>query len=88
VAFCFEGLAAVACARGNHQRAARLFGAAEALRKAIGTPLPSIKRTDYEYQLTILRAGLDRETVEAAWIEGSVMSIEEAMGLALEQDAA
>ena len=88
VAFCFEGLAAVACARGNHQRAARLFGAAEALREAIGTPLPSIKRADYEHQLAILRAAPDQETVEAAWTEGSVMPIEEVMALALEESAA
>ncbi len=40
VASVLEGLAEVACDRSKHERAARLFGAAEALRETIGAPLP------------------------------------------------
>ena len=44
VAWCLDGLAGAAAAEGHPARAARLFGAAEALRDAIGAPLPGATR--------------------------------------------
>src|SRR5260370_9370737 len=43
-----EGLAAAVAAQGNHSWAAHLWGAAEALREAIGTPLPPVERVPYD----------------------------------------
>ena len=43
-----EGLANVVAAQGKFTWAARLWGAAEALRDTMGAPLPLLERPDYE----------------------------------------
>jgi hypothetical protein len=55
---------------GHPQRAARLFGAAAALRAAVGTPLPPNARAGYESALTMVRDTLDEGAFAAAWVEG------------------
>ena len=69
VAFCLEGLAtaAGACRR---LRAAQLFGAAAALRDAIGAPLPPSEQADYARNLAAARAG-DAEAFATAWAAGT-----------------
>lgn len=88
VAFCFEGLATEAGRRGDQQRAARLLAAAEALREAIGAPISSIMRDDYERRLAHVRAGLDRETFDAAWTYGRAITLEQAVEMALTRNLA
>lgn len=44
VAFALEGLAGVACATGDAERAALLLGAAGAMREAAGASLPPAER--------------------------------------------
>ncbi|MFQ5795916.1 MAG: tetratricopeptide repeat protein [Candidatus Bipolaricaulia bacterium] len=68
-----EGLAAVACANRQPEQAARLFGAAEALREAIGIPLPPSECADYDRDVAAVRAGLDEDAFAAAWAEGRAM---------------
>jgi predicted ATPase/DNA-binding CsgD family transcriptional regulator len=48
VAQCLEALAELASARGSHDTAARLLGAAEALRRALAAPLPEAEREHHE----------------------------------------
>src|SRR5207249_7776045 len=48
LAECFEGLAGVAVAQQQLERAARLLGAAAALREAIGAPLSPRERVRYD----------------------------------------
>jgi non-specific serine/threonine protein kinase len=87
---CLEGLAAVAGAEGQPERAARLYGVAEALRKAIDVsltpsffpPLPP-DRADHDRSVAAARAGLGEEAFKAAWEEGRRMKIEEAVQLAV-----
>ena len=55
-AFCLEGLAAAEVPR-QARRAAYLFGAAAALRDAIGSPLPPSEQADYDRGLAAARAG-------------------------------
>jgi len=43
---CFEACGTLAAAQGQAQRAARLLGAASALREAIGVPLPPVDRPE------------------------------------------
>lgn len=78
-----EGLAEVACAQGEFERAVRLFGAAEVLREAIGTPVPLCERPDRDGNVASARARLDGAAWEAAWAEGQAMSLGEAVGYAL-----
>ena len=87
MAVCLEGLAAVAVAQEQLERAARLFGAAEALRDAIHAPLPPTYRADYERHMALLRAGLKDTALTAAWAEGRAMTTEEAIERALEPGA-
>ncbi len=83
-----EGLAGVAVAQGQPERAARLLGAAEALRESIATPRWHVYQTNYERTLAAARAQLDDEAWAAAWAVGRAMSLEQAVAYALEDEAA
>jgi tetratricopeptide (TPR) repeat protein len=77
-----EGLAELAAAE-NAERAARLFGAADAIREAIGAPLPPVDRRAHEHDLVAVRAHLAEEAFAQAWAEGQAMSLEQAASYAL-----
>lgn len=82
-----EGLAKIACTQGKPERAARLFGAAEALREAIGNPLLRIECADHDRDVAAVREGLELETFAAAWAQGRAMTLEQAIAYALERTA-
>jgi predicted ATPase/class 3 adenylate cyclase len=82
-AYCLEGFAGLAGARGQGARAARLWGAAEALRTGIGAPLPPDARLLYEPSMAAARALLGEAAWEAAFVQGLAMSPEEAAEYAL-----
>jgi tetratricopeptide (TPR) repeat protein len=82
-----EGLACAAGGKGDAERAARLFGAAEALREAIGylqTPRESTLRKPF---LEAARAFIEDEAWQEAWREGRKMTFDESVSYALEEDA-
>lgn len=81
-----EGLAWVSCDQGQAKRAARLFGAAEALREAIGTPLLPSERAGHERHVATVRARLGEEALEQAWSQGRAMSLEQAVEYTLGED--
>jgi predicted ATPase/Tfp pilus assembly protein PilF len=64
-------------------RAARLLGAAEALRTAIGAPIHPNRREEYEQLLAEVRAALGEAGFADAWAEGGVLTLEQAVALAL-----
>ncbi len=81
-----EGLACVAGTRGEAERAAKLFGAAEALREAVGyqhTPEEGAMREPY---LSTTRFRLNETTWQGAWAEGRAMSMEQAINYALSEE--
>ena len=80
-----EGFAKLAGTAHRPQRAARLFGAAEALRDRIGTPIPSVEHADYDGAVTLARAQLDSGAFNAAWADGRALSWEQAAAYALEK---
>jgi tetratricopeptide (TPR) repeat protein len=82
IAFALEGLAWVAGRDGHYRRAARLRGAAEALREARGCPVPAVERPRYERDVALLRSGLGEVALATAWSDGKRMSIEEAISYA------
>ncbi len=88
VAECLEGLAEVIGASGAPVRAARLLGAAEALRAAIGVPLPSLYHETKERRITVVRSRLSGQAFTAACAAGRAMSLEQAVACALEAPAA
>jgi predicted ATPase/DNA-binding CsgD family transcriptional regulator len=86
---CLMGTASVNGLRGAPARAARLWGAAEALGEAASVPLlPAIEsRYDYEGHVAAARSQIGEITFEAAWAEGRKMLPEEAVEFALQQPA-
>ena len=81
--YCLEGFAGLAGARGQGVRAARLWGAAEALRESIGAPPTPEARPYYERSMAAARAQLGEAAWEAAFAQGMAMAPEEAAEYAL-----
>jgi predicted ATPase/DNA-binding CsgD family transcriptional regulator len=88
VAHCLEGLASMYGAEGKIVRAARLWGAEEALfeklEDAVYTYVPD--RALHRSQVAAARSQLDEAAWTAAWTEGRVMSLEQAVEYALKQE--
>jgi hypothetical protein len=79
MAQCLEGIAHIAAARGQPERAARLAGAAAALRQLNGTPLEPDQRADYEWIVQAARAALGDAAFMCAWAQGQELSPEHAV---------
>jgi predicted ATPase/DNA-binding CsgD family transcriptional regulator len=76
------GLAEVASLLGQPKRAARLFGAVEALREVSGISLSTLRRAAYDRAVEGIHAQLDEATFVAAWKEGHVMPLDQAIAFA------
>jgi predicted ATPase/class 3 adenylate cyclase/Tfp pilus assembly protein PilF len=83
IAYCLEGLAAVASELGQRNRAAQLFAAAEALREGSGGQLRTFERADHDRVVAAVRAGLGDQQFISAWAEGRAMAPEQAIEYAL-----
>ena len=77
---CLEGLGKIAVTQNDLERAARLFGAAEAMREKMGTPIPPVQRGDYDAHAQSVRTAF-----ETSWSHGRGMIMEQAIELALEE---
>jgi hypothetical protein len=77
LAACLEGLAALEAAQGAPCHAARLWGAAEAQREAIGAPIYPVYRASYEQARAQARATLGEQAFRTAWAEGRSMTPEQ-----------
>ena len=78
-----ESFASVALARGDGARAARLYGAAEALREASESRMTPAEREEYDAQIARLRSETDEGILGSAWAAGRVMTSDEAVAFAL-----
>ena len=88
IARALEGLAAVDAARGSSLRAARIWGAAQRLRKAIESPLSPIELSRYDERVAAARAVVgDDAAFDHAWQEGSALTLKQATELASEEAA-
>jgi tetratricopeptide (TPR) repeat protein len=85
IAECLVGLAGVAGAEKQPERAARLFGAAEALREASGALTWPAEQADYESNLQRAQSQVDEATWQQAWQQGRAMTIDQATSYALEE---
>ena len=77
-----ECLAALAGQGGSHREAARLFGAAEAIRRRIGTVRFKVRDASHQASVTALRDAMGEQDFGSAWAEGAALSTEEAIGYA------
>ena len=76
-------LALVSEAEGRPERAARLFGAADALRETTGTPLSPSEAVVYEQAVERASASLGDAAFAAARAAGRALPLEEAIALAV-----
>lgn len=80
---CIAGLAAVAADTGQPERAAQLFGSAEAVLTALGTGLDPADQIEYEHNVAHTRSLLPEEQFSASWAKGRTMRLEQALVYAL-----
>jgi hypothetical protein len=78
-----EGLAWLAREQAWQDRAARLFGAADAMREATGTRLLGARLVRHEQRVVSLRADLGETRFRAAWGEGYCLTYDEIVEYAL-----
>ena len=81
-----EGYACVAGAQGEAQRAARLWGAAQAL-EAEGIPRDTDWLEEADARMSAVRSGMGEQAWEEAWRKGRAMTLEEAVAYTMEEEA-
>ena len=77
-----ECLAALAGEAGSHREAARVFGAAHAIRQRTGVVRFKVWDAGYEDSVAQLRDAMGQDDFESAWSEGAALSTEEAIAYA------
>ena len=81
-----EGHACVAGARGEAQRAARLWGAAQTIQEARNIPRDTYWLAEGDSRISAVRSNLGEQAWEEALAEGRAMTIEEAVSYALAEN--
>jgi predicted ATPase/DNA-binding CsgD family transcriptional regulator len=84
---CLAALAAVTAASGHLVRAAQVFAASSALLKSIGVPLAPVDQLTLSRDIDAARERLGDPAWSQAWTEGSALSMENAIRLALLDNA-
>jgi hypothetical protein len=79
-----ERFAMLATLQAQAARAARLFGAAAELRKAIGTAPAPPDKAAYDALLATIRSSLSTTEFESAWRAGEALTIDEAVREAID----
>lgn len=85
IARALEGSACLAAARGQAERALKLGGAAEQLRRLIGSPLQQAEQSKLDRNLSVAWETLTESEGKGAWAEGSAMTTESAIQYSLEE---
>lgn len=79
IAECLAGVAAVLTDSGQMESAARLFGAAEAIRGRVGAVVWPANQMEMDRCLTRLRGSLPEQVRQAAWARGREMPVQQAI---------
>jgi predicted ATPase len=82
VAETLRRFAAVAGLLGVAEKAAVLFGAAQALRESVGFMIPLLDRADHDREVAAVRGLLGEAAFSSAWAKGRELSVEEAIDCA------
>lgn len=81
---CLAGLAAIAVAKDNLERAAVIMAAVETQLAAMGIRLLYVDKMEYDRNVALLRARLDEKALKKFWVDGTQMFLEEAIAFAWE----
>lgn len=79
-----EGFANLASASQKLERAVRLWGAAEAIRKSLGDHLDTPDRLAHEHFIDRARTQMDTQAFQLNWAKGQKMATEQAIAFAQE----
>jgi predicted ATPase/class 3 adenylate cyclase len=82
-----EGFACVAGAKGEADRAVRLWGAAQALHETKGIPRDTDFLAEADTRISEVRSGMGEEAWEEAWRKGRAMTLDETVSYTLERGA-
>jgi DNA-binding CsgD family transcriptional regulator len=77
-----ECLGTLAGDAGSHREAARLLGAAGAIRQRMGAVRFKVYDASYEASVAALRDAMSQNDFESAWTEGAALSIDQAVAYA------
>jgi len=78
----------VAGAKGDAERAAGLWGAAQALHETKGIPRDTDFLAEADARISAVRLGMEEEEWEEAQHKGRVMTLDRAVSYALEEEEA
>ena len=84
----FEAMASLAVAEGLADKAAQLFGVAEAIREALRFPLFPFQQAEHEKGVAVARASIGAEAFSAAWARGRSLPLDQAVALAVSRGEA
>jgi predicted ATPase/class 3 adenylate cyclase len=82
-----EGFACVAGAKGEAERAARLWGAAQALHETKDIRRDTDFLDEADARISAVRSGMGEEVWEEAWRKGRAMTLDEVVSYALGEEA-
>jgi non-specific serine/threonine protein kinase len=88
IGYCFEGLAAVLAFTARPEEAARLLGAAEALRESLGVGLAPAEQATHDETVEAVRRALAENRLADAWRHGREVPLDDAVAYALEEETA
>jgi predicted ATPase len=83
-----EGFACLAGAKGEAERAVRLWGAAQTLHETKGILRDTDFLAEADARISAVRSGLGEEEWEESWRKGRAMTLDEAISYALEEEEA
>ena len=85
VVFTLEGLAGLSVAVGKPERAATLIGWTDATREQIINPRPFLEQANVDRDIAAIMAKIGSSAFEIAYDSGREMTLDEAVGLALNE---
>jgi len=85
VVYALEGIASLLIAVDKHERAAQLIGCADATREKISDMRPLLEQADLDRDITAIIAKIGNTAFEETYKMGRVMTLNEAVALALEE---
>ena len=83
-ALCLAGFASLAARKADLTRAARLYGATEALIESVGVRLSPYDRADYDKHRAGVLSKMGEDKFTAEWRRGQTMSLEDAVSYGLD----
>jgi hypothetical protein len=84
VAHELECIAFILIRKEEPERAASLMAAAGTIRKAIDSPMTQKEQEEFDNEVISLRSGMGNDEFNAHWSKGTLMTMEEAIELAIQ----